>query len=366
MNQYILILIWTLFLGLFSTSAQHIYFDDGKLTATRPSAFYCVLLVLPLVFSAAFRTTFGDQGYKIAFRAATNTKSVRQLIWTIQSGSKGPGYTVIQFVGNLLFGRNAELFFFVVAMFQMISLIRLYKKYSMSVWTSFFLFVASTDYLSWMQNGIRQFIAVTFILWFSDWIFERKLIPSCIVILIASTIHTSSIIMLPIIFIVQGKAFNKKTILAMIGTVLVIVTLSRLVPAMDSILAGTEYKNAIGDWQSSKNDGVSWERVIVYSMPTLLSIVGYKKIKNSEDKVVHITCNMGIISTLLYIIGAFTSGIYVGRLPIYVSLYSNGILLPWILKNVFDSKTERIIYTIMIPAYIAFYWFQTHLIWKIT
>lgn len=59
---------------------------------------------------------------------------------------KGPGYYVIQYVGGLLFGHNAELFFFVIALLQMLSLVKLYRKYSTDLWMGIFIFVASTDF----------------------------------------------------------------------------------------------------------------------------------------------------------------------------------------------------------------------------
>lgn len=363
MNQYLLILVWVLFLGVFKTKQQGVYWKNDKLVYRKPSKAYCFLLVFPLILSAAFRTTFGDQGYKIAFRAWT--LDFEGVIFTIRSGVKGPGYYVIEYIGNLLFGNNAEIFFFVIAALQMYSLMRLYRRYSLDIWVAVFIFVASTDYLSWMQNGIRQFIAVTLILFFSDWIFEKKIVRICVVILLAASIHSSALIMLPIVFVVQGKAFNWKTILAIIGTVVVLGTLRSVIPVVDTLLTGTEYSGAITDWQESGNDGVNYLRVLVYSVPTFLSVLGYRAIRQSEDKVIHITCNMSIISTLLYIMGMFTSGIYVGRLPIYCSLYANGILLPWVIQRVFSRNTSKIIYVVMIMSYIVFYYYQTHVIWGI-
>lgn len=364
MNQYILILIWILIMGIFyGTRRTNDIENTGSDVISPPSILFCVCLVVPLVFSAAFRTTFGDQGYKIAFRAAS--VSFSDLVSTIQSGAKGPGYYVIQYIGGLLFGNDAEVFFFVIASLQMISLVRLYRKYSSDLWIGMFIFVASTDYLSWMQNGIRQFIAVTLILFFSDYIFEKKYIRICIIILIAATIHSSAWIMLPIVFVVQGEAFNKKTILSILGMVVVLAMLDRFVPALDQILSDTEYSNAITDWQQSGNDGVNIFRVLVYSMPTIISLLGIRVIKESGDNVINITCNMGIISTLLYVLAMYTSGIYVGRLPIYCSLYSNGILLPWLIRRIFNRESSRILIMIMIIAYIGFYYYQTHYIWGI-
>ena len=48
-----------------------------------------------------------------------------------------------------------------LASIQAIILVTIYRKYSTNYLLSIFLFIASTDYLSWMFNGVRQFAAVT-------------------------------------------------------------------------------------------------------------------------------------------------------------------------------------------------------------
>lgn len=364
MNQYVFILFWTLFLGIYYELNYMTYSIGSKdVKYKKASVLFCIMLVIPLVLSAALRTDFGDQGYKISYRVFPHSFS--SLISSIESGAKGPGYQVIQYLGTIFFGNNAEIFFFVIASLQMYSLVKLYRKYSPDIWIAMFVFVASTDYLSWMQNGIRQFIAVTFIILFSDWIFEKKYLRICIIIIIASTIHTSALLMIPIVFIVQGEAFNKKTMLAIVVTILALTMLDRLVPALDLLLADTEYSNAITDWQTSGNDGVNFFRVLVYSVPTLLSLFGINKIRQSGNYAINVVCNMGVMSTLLYTIGMYTSGIYIGRLPIYCSLYSNGILLPWIIRRLFTKEFSRLVVVIMVIAYNVFYYYQTHYVWGI-
>ena len=44
-------------------------------------------------------------------------------------------------------------FFIIVAIFQMICVVWLFRKYSSDYWLSMFMFVISTDYLSWMFNN---------------------------------------------------------------------------------------------------------------------------------------------------------------------------------------------------------------------
>ena len=61
-------------------------------------------------------------------------------------------------------------------------------------------------------------------------------------------------------------------------------------------------------------------------------------------------------------ISMFTSGIFIGRLPIYFSLYGY-ILLPWEIEHMFEEKSQRLIYLFMIVAYLMFYYYQVVLSW---
>lgn len=362
MNQYIFILVWVLFLGVLYKIKRQQGRESHTIDLYKdPSIWYCIILVLPVIISAALRTTFGDQGYKIEYR--TLHLNFSELIELLNSGGKGPGYTVITYIGTKLVGNNAEVFFFMIAVFQMYSLMKIYRKYSVDLWLAFFIFISTADYLSWMQNGIRQFIAVTLILLFSDWMFEKKYMKFLIVVLVAATVHSSALLMIPIMILVQGKAFNKRTILATIAVVILIATLDKAVPIVGELLSGTEYSGVITDWQTSGNDGVNIFRVLVYSVPMILALAMYKTIRAYDDKIINVLCNMSVMSTLLYIVGMFTSGIYIGRLPIYCTLYTNGILLPWLVNKAYKGKIRNIMYATMVPCYCLFYYYQTHFVW---
>ena len=156
---------------------------------------------------------------------------------------------------------------------------------------------------------------------------------------------------------------NKKTLWTSILVVFLLIYLDKAVPIVNELLSDTEYGGAITDWQASQNDGVNVFRVLVYSVPTIFTLLGIKIIRFHNDNQINVLCNMSVLSTLLYIVGMFTSGIYIGRLPIYCTLYTNGILLPWLINNIFSSKTRNMIYIIMIPCYCLFYYYQTHFVW---
>ena len=89
---------------------------------------------------------------------------------------------------------------------------------------------------------------------------------------------------------------------------------------LDQLLSDTSYTNMVSDWQSWNDDGTNPIRVLVYSIPTILSLVGLKYIKEENDPIINLATNAGLVSTSLYIVSIGTSGIFMGRLPIYVSM----------------------------------------------
>ena len=194
---------------------------------------------------------------------------------------------------------------------------------------------------------------------------RKKYIPLILVILIASTVHQSALLMLPIVFIAQGKAWNKKTIMALIAMLLAIAFVDQFTDILDTMLADTQYGNVVSDWQSWNDDGTNPLRVLVYSVPTILSLIGIRYIRNADDPVINLCCNMSVITTALYCLSIFTSGVFLGRLPIYTSLYSVGILLPWEVNNLFTEKSAKLVKVVMILAYIAFYYYQMHFTWAL-
>ena len=72
---------------------------------------------------------------------------------------------------------------------------------------------------------------------------------------------------------------------------------------------------------------------------------------------------MSIMTSGFYIMSSIVkSGILLGRIPIYFSLY-NYILLPWIIKNVFDKNERRVLNFVMILLYGIFFIYMMYVTW---
>ena len=86
----------------------------------------------------------------------------------------------------------------------------------------------------------------------------------------------------------------------------------------------------------------------------LLALIGKRIIDQEDDIFINICVNMSVITTGIYLVGMVTSGIMVGRLPIYVSLY-NFILLPYLAEKIFTPKSKDIFIILMIIFYFLYY-----------
>lgn len=363
LTNYWWLLIW-MFIGggvlaAFAPKRLELVFEK-KEERWRPFAAF--LLMLPFIIWAGFRTdsVVGDtESYRNAFEEAPEVLS--QIPSYLETITKDKGFYLLTALIKVITS-NSVVYFLIIAAFQLLVLVWLYRKYSCNYWLSIFLVIASTDYMSWAQNGIRQFMAITICLLATPFMLKRKYISAIVFILLASTMHQSALIMIPIMFIVQGKPWNKRTISFMLAAFVAIIFVSEFTNWLDTAMQETQYANMVTDWTEWEDDGTNPLRVLVYSIPMILSIVGLKYVRQEADPVVDLCVNMSIITSGIYLISMMTSGLFLGRLPAYCSFY-NGILLPWEIEHIFTKDSAKIIKLITVASYCAFFYYQMHFSW---
>ena len=313
-----------------------------------------ILFVLPLIYWCAVRSTsIGDTGaYADNFlKAPTSFSGISKYL---EAYEKDQWFYALGAIIKCSITENVQVYFGIIGAVQLLCLSVIYRKYSRNLWLSIFLFVASTDYTAWMFNGTRQFFAAAISFTALPFIVHKKYIPSVLIALFASQFHQSALILIPVIFIVQGKAWNKKTLLIALGAVIATAFIDEFTGFLDEFLQDTQYKNVVSDWESFSDDGTNVLRVLVYSVPTILSLLWRDRIREADNPLIHICVNMSIVSTGIYVVSMFTSGIYIGRLPVYFSLY-NYILLPWELRHCFKKDSRAAITVCTVVFYLAFY-----------
>ena len=114
--------------------------------------------------------------------------------------------------------------------------------------------------------------------------------------------------------------------------------------------------------QLATSTGTNILRVVFYSIPTVASFFFRRKIAAENDKLINICVNLSIASTGFYVISYFTSGLLIGRLPIYFSL-ANYILIPWMLDKFFEERSAKVIKIGFIILYSIFFYYQVGVTW---
>ena len=318
-------------------------------------------LALPYLIWAAYRTNFGDTyTYIRSFQEAPAALS--QLGSYVMEASKDKGFWTLIVLIKALITESPVVYFAIIAAIQIWCMVLVFRKYSPNYWMSMFLFVVSTDYLSWMQNGMRQFLAVTLIFAGFELMLKKKYLPLILIILLVSTIHGSALIMLPIVFIVQGKALNKKTVLTLAAMLLAVLMIDQFTPLLNDLLQETQYSDMMTNEIWANDDGTNILRVLVYSAPALVAIVGRRYVWRANDPVMNICVNCSLITMGLYAVAAVSSGIYVGRLPIYTTLMGY-MSLPWLIDQMFVKKSAQLVNAVIVFLFLVFFYFQMHFTW---
>lgn len=312
--------------------------------------FTAIIVFSYIIFWIGVRSGVADTATYIAmFKACP--KRLSYISEILASDSKARGFDIFQLVFKCIISKDYHAWLMTIAVLSGVPIMLVLRKRSCNFFYSCFLFMVM-QHFTWMLNGIRQFLVVAILFLLSDWILEKKTIPFILAVLLLSTVHFTALIMIPMYFIVTEKPFGKKVILFCIVLLICIVFIEPFVATLEESLSETAYAGYTK--QFAQDDGVNPLRVLVMLVPPAIAFVGRKRIRNLNDSYINICINMSVVSAGLYLLGVFTSGILIGRLPIYFELY-NLILLPYLIEKCFTPKSTKILYILAAMGYGAFY-----------
>lgn len=352
MNLYYFIFVWIFFVALLSQYVNVTYIVDEQECICRWKLVYATVVFVPVIYLVAFTAPRSDTVLYMVLYQGINT-SGKGLMELLAAQESGKGFIVFQWIVKNIFS-NESAFRLILALLHSIPVLYVFRKYSCDYLMSLYLFVASGCHIAWMMNGLRQFLAVSIIMAATPLMLKRKYVPLIGVILLAATVHSSALIMIPIIFIVQGKAWNKKTLLFIGVTIVLTYVFGRYTGLLDTLLVGTEYEGVMSSAAAMGDDGTNPIRVLVNSVPMIMTLFGKKILDEDNNPLINMCTNMSVITFGLYLVSMTTSGIMLGRLPIYTSLYSY-ILLPYVIRKVFDKQSERLFKMLMVVLYFLYY-----------
>ena len=158
------------------------------------------------------------------------------------------------------------------------------------------------------------------------------------------TIHSSAMMMIPIVLVVWFEPWKKGILVSYIVFVI-------------ALFVFVNNTDMLSEEILKHDDGANPIRIAISAIPVVIAFVGRKKIESANNPLINICVNMSVFTTLIYFVATFTNGVGTGRLPIYTGLF-NLILIPYLAKNVFDEKISKNIKLFFILFYTAYFFYS--------
>ncbi len=179
------------------------------------------------------------------------------------STSQEVGWLILNWAVSHIF--NCFTFFLMVISAVQVGIMGyvLYKN-SSNITLSFIIFLCFGLFIFYC-SGIRQATAICLVLMAYELIKNKKHIVPFLIILIASSIHTSALVALIAFFVVNSKISKKVGSFLVVGIIAIIPFLRYLVPAITSFLF-------VGRYQNFVNEGGAYTMFVVYVLIFITSV----------------------------------------------------------------------------------------------
>ena len=314
---------------------------------------FCLLVFGYFIFWIGNRKyVFDTYNYLFIFKSIP--KDI-DLAWSqIDWAGKGPAFEVYNVIFKCLISDNYTWWLMSIAILCGFFVMHTLRKYSMSFFFSCFTFMTLLTF-TWMMNGMRQFITVAVIFAFADYIKDGKFLKYIFVVIIMSTFHPTCLLMIPLYFVARARPWSKMT-LGFLSVILIVCVFSEpIFRGVNNALTDTAYSDSINQFEN--DDGVNPIRVAFFAVFPLGAFLLRKRLEPYYEKIpmLPICINMSLIADSLYLIGVFTSGILIGRLPIYCEIFIH-LLIPYLLILGLTDEERRIVKPILVFVLLLFFY----------
>lgn len=335
--------------------------EHGKLSASRWS--YSKSLVFAfwftLTFTAAFRVGFQDTGiYKSLYRSiGTDYANAFREDFVIRDY----GFNLYMVFLNRI-SPDPQLLIAVSAVVILAAYTAVLVRYSSDLPVSLllFLFVA---YIATM-NGIRQVMASALIALAWPCLQNRRPVRFALVVLLASTLHASAIVLIPLYFVISGKRYNPGVLLFIL-----LVVLCFAFPTAAYRVMGTVLEDSVYEEYLENESKMGMMRLLTELVPVIISFIYHRlrksgRVSESGDgtdeqsrRMVDVLINMQMVSLGFTAMGL--QMVYFARLSMYFALVLP-LLLPVTIPGVFNRASAKLVKRIAVVMYGFYFAYQVY------
>ncbi len=168
---------------------------------------------------------------------------------------------------------DGQYLFVISALIFTISVCRFIYINSKDPEMSFVMYICLGLY-TFMAQGLRQSIAMSMCLFAIELAKKRKFIPFVLLVLLASTFHTSAIVFL-VVYFIYGVTLNVRTLVMGAGVTVILLALSSRLAAIGNLIFQREYEGEV--------ESGGFVAVAIYAIILILSIALSGKRRKDQD-----------------------------------------------------------------------------------
>jgi len=307
----------------------------------RPSFLPALVAALSLTLVAGLRNNIGDTFFYM------HSYQIETFTWATIDYSKDFGFNILQLLLKQISG-DPQLLVFATALFTSGTIAWVLYRYSRMYELSLYLYITTGAFTTSM-NGIRQFLAAAIIFAGTKYLLNGDWKRFCLLVLFASTIHRSALILLPIYFMVRRPAWTRQSFLLIGAAVLIVLGFNQFMGTLFTVIGDTPY----GHYSTFSEGGANAMRVLVAAAPLAIAFYGRERLKSLAPELDPII-NMALINALFMLIA--TQNWIFARFSIYFGLYQL-LLIPWTVK-LFREKDRKLVYYLILIFYFLYFMYE--------
>lgn len=291
-----------------------------------------------LAWQRDFSVGHDTNEYYEIFKMAANYNIAR-----LQALGIEPAYSLMNKIVGWC-GGSFHTFLLFAAIFIYYSFIRFIYKYSQCIWLSIIIYIA----FGWFFESLyilRQFIAVSIILFSYDFLLKRRFLQFSLLVVFASLFHYSAIAFI-FTYLIWSKIPYKSTYLVFIFLISVFISFVIGDFLLHLFILNEKYRDT---YINDNSSGSGYNMLILMSMIMFLGILLRPKSITKKDRLFY---NIYFIALCLQPLATIVS--MVSRGILYWSM-SLTVFLPTIIVNIKEKTLRLFVYSIVVVGLITFF-----------
>lgn len=313
-----------------------------------------IIFALILIIVSGIRFGFIDTfAYKEMYVLSKNDlEYVNSAPWDVEAG-----WLYLCYYLNFLFS-NPHTILFLSAIIINYAFVSSIKRYSVDPVLSLLIYFCIM-YMD-TNNGLRQMVAAAIVVIGYRLLLKRKFsayLLYALLVLLAMQFHESAVFAFIAVIISVGKPLNFRVwLFILLGIIF------SFAPEMVNSIFGEMFSDSkYLDYLDISGGMTIWRALVVGIVPLVLTIIYYFKQKKANIKIDYtegFMMNLTITNGVLYIMGMYLQ--VWARMAFYTA-FASIVLLPKLVDSIFGDKYKRVVRTVMVILYIAFYAYNIYI-----